>query len=362
MNTNPKPNTRNQKKKKQKQPLAIPYKPLPPIPVQNKYAAKKETLGLKSAPVAMQRVRKVAEPRFVRSMKNGDITVEHEEFVTDINGSILFANTSVAVNPGISTSFPWLSLMAPLYESYRFEKLEYRFESASGTTSTGTLMMAIDYDASDPPAVQKSQLSTYRGYVRSAPWEECCCESDREDLNKQKSYFVRTGNLSANQDIKLYDTGNLNVATQGQAGASNIGELYVRYRVKLMTPQLLINGLGLAQSFRSFATAQGGATTQSGNAPLVSSGTGAAITLTSTGVYQSLAVVNVVGTGLVSTTFSGTATIVPVGNDLNAAATGINAAALVNFTAPGQTLIVTTANTTITAINVRLGQYDVSLS
>jgi hypothetical protein len=118
--------------------------------------------GLKKAPVAQQRVRKVQEPRFTRSQSNGDVTVEHEEFIQDLLGSAAFTNTGIQINPGLITTFPWLAQMAPLYESYLFEKLEFRFESTSATTATGSLMMAVDYDASDPAAVAKAQLATYR--------------------------------------------------------------------------------------------------------------------------------------------------------------------------------------------------------
>lgn len=315
--------------------------------------------GLKSAPVAKARVRQVAEPRFTRSSGNGDITVEHEEFIQDISGSVAFSNTSIPVQPGLSSSFPWVSAMAPLYESYLFEKLEYRFESTSATTATGTVMMAVDYDASDAAAATKAQLATYRRFVRSAPWEECSNVSLLEDLRKQKTYFVRSGTLSANQDIKLYDVGNLNIAVQGQADTALIGELYVKYRIRFITPQLLLDGVGLSQSANFNATSLAGAFTKVGNAPLTASGTGAALTLTSTAPYQGLVSFVIVGTTITDIVGSGTATETATGEVINAGGTQGIAPFICNWTAAGQTLVITSTAATASVVSCRVGQYNV---
>ncbi len=316
--------------------------------------------GLKSAPVAKQRVRQVAEPRFLRSVSNGDITVEHEEFIQDISGSVAFSNLGISVNPGLIATFPWLAQMAPLYESYLFEKLEFRFESTSATTATGTIMMAVDYDASDAIAATKAQLATYRRFIRSAPWEECQCVSLLEDLRKQKTFFVRSGSLSANQDIKLYDVGTLNLAVQGQADTSPIGELYVKYRIRFFTPQLLLTGVGSALSANFTGTTLVLGLSKVGNAPLNVSGTGAAVTLTSIAPYQCLVNYAAGGTTITDLVGSGTAAITAAGEVINAAGTAISAGFIVNFSAVGQTLILTLTAATSTFVSVRCGQYAVS--
>jgi hypothetical protein len=58
-------------------------------------------------------------------------------------------------------------------------------------------------------------------------------------LAQQNAYFVRSGALAANNDIKLYDVGNLFACSQNIAtGGSTLGEIYVDYVVVLMTPQV----------------------------------------------------------------------------------------------------------------------------
>lgn len=338
-------------------------------PTRNKTAAKsKNSQGqplrtVRNAPVSIGTVRRVAEPRYTRSQKNGDVTVSHEEFIMDVNGSPLFLNQKLPINPGLVDLFPWLAQMAPLYESYRFESLEFAYESACTTNQNGTVMLAVDYDSSDSQAATKKQLATYRNYVKSNTWVSCVNRSLREDLNKQKSYFVRSGSLAANSDIKLYDVGFLNLAVQGQADTAPVGELYVRYRVRLMTPQLEDNGLGLARSSRSTATTLASTPVITGNAPFAVSGTGASTVFTSLGPYQGVATAVVTGTTLTAITMTagGGATVDAEGSVVNGAGTfGLNCST-VQFTAPNQTMTVATAAATTTAINVRLGQYQFSL-
>jgi hypothetical protein len=313
------------------------------------------------APVAAGFVRKMREPRFARSARNGDVTVDHEEFIAEVAGSVAFSNTTYSVNPGLLSSFPWLAQMAPLYESYRFERLEYQFQSEAPTSASGSLMMALDYDASDPAPGSKVQLAAYRGYVRSPPWQACTNSSIKEDLNKQKSYFVRSGTLAANQDIKLYDVGFLNVATQGQANTAIIGELYVRYRVRFMTPQIQDDGLGLARSAKIVGTTAASAPTMTGNAPLTLSGTSAAMVLTANTAYQCFVNMFVVGTTLGPAITTGSTATIQTPNAV--VSTGNNNymyAAEVSFL-PGQVLNLGVTNATTTSVNVSIGQYNVAL-
>jgi len=59
----------------------------------------------------------------------------------------------------------------------------------------------------------------------------------KEDLSKSKSNFVRIGAQPPNTDIKTYDIGNLWIISQGVGTPqATLGELYVEYTVKLMTP------------------------------------------------------------------------------------------------------------------------------
>ncbi len=187
----------------------------------------------------MSRQFKTQAPKIV-TLRNGDCEIVMREYIADIIAASTGANfnlTQFAINPGQASMFPWLSKIAQNFESYKFKKLKFCYETEAPSSLGGTLVMAVDYDASDVAPANKQQALAYRGSVRSAPWTPCCHTSVGEDLSKQKSYFVRPGSVPANSDIKLYDVGNLNVITQGiSTNSATCGELYVEYAVKLMTP------------------------------------------------------------------------------------------------------------------------------
>lgn len=175
------------------------------------------------------------------TMRNGDCRISHREYIADIvagTGSpSVFTVQSLPVNPGQVSTFQWLSRIAANFESYQFSKLKFDYATEAPSSLGGTLVLSLDYDASDPAPISKQQAMAYRSSVRSAPWAPCQHASIGEDLKKGKSNFVRPGAQPANTDIKTYDIGNLYVISQGVTTASAVlGELWVEYDVLLMTP------------------------------------------------------------------------------------------------------------------------------
>lgn len=192
------------------------------------------------APIAKSMTRRTQKP-FMETKPNGDAHIRHREYVADIvagtGTASVFTTTTYAVNPGQATTFPWLSRISTNYESYSFNSLRFDYETEAPSTLGGTLVLTLDYDASDPPPTSKQQAMTYRSAVRSAPWSACQHTSIKEDLHKSKTNFIRPGLQPAGTDIKTYDIGNLFAISQGVSTASAVlGELYVEYDVVLMTP------------------------------------------------------------------------------------------------------------------------------
>jgi hypothetical protein len=199
------------------------------------------------APTAMSRVNTTRKPS-IKSLPNGDCRIHHREFLRDINAGLgtptNFQATVTEINPGLPATFPWLSQVAQRFERYKFSKLHFIFESQAPTSLGGALILSIDYDASDPTPLSKQQAMAYKNSVRTSPWNECTHASAKEDLSQQKQYFVRSGPLAANNDIKLYDVGNLFTCSQGVTTPSAaMGELYVEYDVMLHTPNLTSFGI-----------------------------------------------------------------------------------------------------------------------
>jgi len=169
--------------------------------------------------------------------------VEEDEYIAAVSGSILFTNTAYAINPGNATTFPWLSVQAKQWEKYHFDYLEFYYKrevsefATNGTT--GKIILAVDFDASDSPPVSKVQIEDTDPRTDGMPCSNLRLPLKAGDIHALfKELYVRSGGLPGSSDIKTYDAGNLNVATQGCIDATEIGELRVKYRVTFKVPVL----------------------------------------------------------------------------------------------------------------------------
>jgi hypothetical protein len=310
------------------------------------------------APVARGSVRRVGNPQ-QQGLANGDLVVAHREYIEDVSGTVAFTAQSNSINPGLPGLFPWLSGVAQRFESYKFEKLVFDYETQAPTSATGTNVLAIDYDASDVSPTTKTQAMAFRSSVRSPSWSDASLSCLKEDLDKRTSFFVRKGANPTGTDVKLYDVGNLFVCTQGQANTNAIGELYVEYRIRLMTPELGNVGQGEAVwgEFNGTSNAAPASVVQ-GNLPVTYASTGSTTSVTTwtfTQPWQGIISWSENGTGITAVTLGGTATTAAQSDVLNAAATAGGGygvvTALIN-----QTVTLTVANTTLTVVQVDFSQ------
>ena len=247
---------------------------------------------VEAAPLAIGRQVRTRAPDVSASVGgDGRVRIRHREYIADVLGSVAFAAVSYPVNPGLPTTFPWLSTMAVLFESFIFKGLRFIIETQKSASTNGTVMMSIDFDAADAVPASKQQLMTYNGAVRSAVWQECVYRSAPQNLVKfGPRKFVRSAALAANLDIKTYDVGTLFVATQGCVDTSAIGELYVEYDIELETPQqlapsALVPGAGFSNPSATAAAPFTGATPWS-NGSLAISGSGTTMTVTGATIGQ----------------------------------------------------------------------------
>lgn len=230
---------------------------------------------LEAAPAAQGRVR-VNPPRAVQGMSpNGNRVVVFEEYVQDIISSpttVTFNAERFPVQPGLSTLFAWLADQAINYQEYRFRRLSFRFESSQTTGIAGKVMYAFSPDAADPVPVNKQEMLEYGVKGKCDVWQEFEMSVPVSEALGAKRY-IRSGSLAANLDIKTYDIGALFVASSGiVATNANLGELYVKYEVELMTP--VVQSLAAAQA-RSAKVVAGGTITESlpfGDDPTITGG------------------------------------------------------------------------------------------
>jgi hypothetical protein len=265
-----------------------------------------------SAPVLMSRSARGSGPARMNRTANG-ITICHREYFADIVGpaSASFAASSYPVNPGVGTLFPWLSSIATQFEKYRFRSLRFEYLARCATSNAGTLILAVDMDASDPIPATKSQVCSYRSFLDIVPWESASFNVPTADLNR--ICYVRGGNISGT-DIKLYDVANLMICTQGCATAA-LGEAFVEYDVELLTPQASVPTGGRVTGTTGTTAAMpfGTVYVASGVLPFIVSNDSTNSILTFTQAWEGLLSFQLIGTVITAAALANVATY-PVAN------------------------------------------------
>lgn len=112
-------------------------------------------------------------------------------------------------------------------------------------------MLIPDYDAADSAPVSELIASAYDDVTEDCPWKDQCCKlrvAAMFPMGPKK--FIRTTALSANQDIKTYDAGNLFVGTI-DGTAIPWGKLWIEYDVTLYSPQLNPAGVGIVAAYHA---------------------------------------------------------------------------------------------------------------
>jgi len=171
----------------------------------------------------------------------------HREYLGDILGTAAFNNTAYPLNPGMSQTFPWLSSVAGNYQEYRFHGLVFEFRSLITDFVTsgapGVVIMSTNYNADAPIYLTKQQMENAEYAVSVKPTVNMMhgieCALSQTILPEK---FVRSGAVASNQDLRLYDLGNFQFATQANP-IQDLGELWVSYCVEFYKP-ILPNDIG----------------------------------------------------------------------------------------------------------------------
>jgi hypothetical protein len=177
--------------------------------------------------------------------------VTEHEFIYDVVGNgtnfgIVNGGLPFPINPGQSTTFPWLSAQAKQWERYKIQhlKIEYRREVSEFATAgtIGKVMLNVDLDASDAPPSSKVQVldTDRRLLVDCMPCENNAITIPGKLFHPTgQPLWVRPGGLPGAADIKTYDAGNLWVSTSGTAdNSTKLGELHLTYAIELSVPVL----------------------------------------------------------------------------------------------------------------------------
>lgn len=154
------------------------------------------------------------------------------------------------LNPGCTSTFPWLSGIANNFQKYQWMGLVFEFITSSGdaltskNTALGSVIMATDYDTNHIPFTDK-RLMENSDYANSgkpsiSQIHGIECDPSINPLNCsyiRPDYPEERDNPLAVVDRRFSDHGRFQIATIGMQGQNQIvGELWATYDVILMCP------------------------------------------------------------------------------------------------------------------------------
>lgn len=182
----------------------------------------------------------------------------HREYLGDITGTTAFTNLAYPLNPGMAQTFPWLSSVAQNYQQYKFHGLVFEFRSLITDFVTsgapGVVVMATNYNADQAAYSTKQEMENTEFAVAVKPTlnlmhaVECAV-----DLTSTPIKYVREGTVPSAQDLRLYDQGKFQFATQANP-TQTLGELWVSYCVEFFKPELPNDTGGNAYSAHLYRT------------------------------------------------------------------------------------------------------------
>jgi hypothetical protein len=96
--------------------------------------------------------------------------VNYEQMVS-VNGSNgTFSAGGNVINPGLVSSFPWLSGIASGFQAFRFHSLRFLWVPTAPTTLAGTAFLYIDYNFNSSSPTTLLQVDVTAGSCSGQPW------------------------------------------------------------------------------------------------------------------------------------------------------------------------------------------------
>ena len=181
--------------------------------------------------------------------ETGDIVIAHKEYLFDVIPTTTGFQTQYfqAINPGLSTLFPWFSQIASFFEEYEMLQLVFYFKSMvteGNATAAGTIIMATQYNPTNAAFTAKQYMENY-DFANSGKVTDNIMhgvECDPAKRGGSPTEYIRTGGVPTGQDPKTFDLGVFQIATVGCPANLNLGEIWVEYRVRLSKSKVLLPG------------------------------------------------------------------------------------------------------------------------
>jgi len=136
------------------------------------------------------------------------------------------------VNPGLFTTFTWLSNIASNFERYKFTKLQFTYVSAAATSERGRVALAFQYDPTAGSPLSRTDFFSVVPNVEEAPWEDI----ELRVAPVEETRYIRSSGVGGT--LNTYDIGKLLILSAMNANSTTqLGEIFVEYTVELYNPQ-----------------------------------------------------------------------------------------------------------------------------
>lgn len=184
------------------------------------------------------------------------VRIIHREYITDVasgalvSGATVFTIQSFPVNPGLFGSFPWLCTIGGNFMQYKLHGLKWIFKSTYGQAVSSTnaaLGIVVLRHVQDPTQTADTALSQMFNAHGTEKYNPSVSFEYAPDLRGTGAGImaIRTGAQPAGTDLRMYDLGYLEIATQGlQLAGASLGQLFVEYDVELIRAQYIQSLMG----------------------------------------------------------------------------------------------------------------------
>lgn len=148
----------------------------------------------------------------------------------------LFKADSYAINPANTTTFPWLSSIAALFDKYKFHKLRFTYVNNAAATTAGNVTLGVDFDTLDTTPANSVGMSQLAKFKTFAPWKSEVIDIPVNRRGNNIWLYTHDANSSANTqvDLKTYNLGNFIISTEGMSASEVAGYILVEYDVELL--------------------------------------------------------------------------------------------------------------------------------
>lgn len=195
----------------------------------------------KSIPVTKSRKTKMPKAKTAYD-KDGNFIVSKIENIKTITTSTKLSGSTnngfnlygFKINPGLKLFFPFLSRMAANYLNYEFLKLEYLFVPRGTVNRDGSVMFQAEYNPASKPPENRLEFLNREGAVEAQVFEGIGVQCEQKKMAIEKGHYIRLASVPPGEDIKLYDCATIYFAYDGTPPNTLIGDIYVKYEVKLM--------------------------------------------------------------------------------------------------------------------------------